>query len=114
MTGKTGGGGYSLLLGQMAAIKPRTSPFVLKRSRGRPRKQEPVVILFLRRLREGATEQSWLRERNQIQRAWSGANPPHDRTIKRAIGPLYDRLRWVDGKVTAESAALVYDELIGQ
>lgn len=105
--------GYSGLLQQMAFLDapPLRSRIKL---RGRPPRQPDVIAIFRDRLRAGATEQVWMRERRQIERAWSSAHPPSDRTIKRAIGTFYKRLEWRDGKVTGASALNVLNLIAGQ
>lgn len=109
-----GGDLYRLLHDHVKlATTPPPEPQV-KPSRGRPRKQEPVIAVFRDRLRAGQSDQLWLRERLQIQRGWSGANVPSDRTIKRAIGHLYQQLRWSDGVVTKDSVVKVLAQIVGQ
>ncbi|MBB4153249.1 hypothetical protein GGQ80_001137 [Sphingomonas jinjuensis] len=84
------------------------------RPRGRPATQPHVLWIFRDRLIAGQTKQHWMSERRQIEKAWSSANPPSDRTIKRAISHHYKRLVWKDGKVTEASAAAVLREILGQ
>lgn len=106
--------GRSLALMQEQMRLIGMPPPLAKPSRGRPRKQEPVVTMFRNRLRAGNVDQTWFRERALIQRGWGRANVPSDRTIRRAIGRYYEQLRWENGVVTEESAAQVLRAIAGQ
>lgn len=104
---------YSLLKGQVEALGLSPKPVMAKPRRGRPREQEKVVRIFIRRLRSGTTDRSWMLERHAIVRAWTGPNVPSDRTIRRAVRRLHDLLRWRDGKLASESVANVIREVEG-
>lgn len=106
--------GYSLLAEQMSRIQTSAARARRVAIRGRPPRQPEVLDIFRTRLRAGLTEQVWMRERRQIERAWSAANPPSDRTIKRAISKYYQRLQWKDGRVTGASALVILEAIAGQ
>jgi hypothetical protein len=78
---------------------------------GRPKKHAPILAAFCDRLRQRLTSSVWVREQNQLIRAWTRGDPPSSDTVKRAAKSHFNELRFIDGRVTDDSAEQVLRSL---